>query len=192
MAQLKNIYDSYPTKMVSEVRQHRTNIIKSSKKEYTGSYYWIPRPDSRWELDIYPDQEFSDNRHSFIWQKYVLPHLAVIWGIEPSTLRRNLANYYASLPRGRVLDVGERFIIYHGNDTPVKYWKDKVVNAFNLRSADKSGLVHIYCDQNQKVIEGSPERLERILGKTIKLNISSPSANTTEKSFSDLDNNENQ
>jgi hypothetical protein len=91
----------------------------------TGGYYWIPTPavDSvTWQILTCHDLDCdSDVGHIDLWT-LVIDRLATAWRRDRLFIKKNLKDHYSGLPRGRVTEVQNRFMILHGNDAPILDW----------------------------------------------------------------------
>ena len=150
------------------VRNVRNKVILESKVPQSGAYWWVPKPDGSWELDVYYDSDFKDNTmHDKMW-RYVVDKLAVYWEKDQEKLLRRLKDNYTGLPRGRVGRAG-KWVVSHGDDAPVPNGIGKVLSAFNLISLEKAGKVMVAPDVHESMMVGDPEAVQKALGKDLGL-----------------------
>jgi hypothetical protein len=118
--------------------QHQLN---ESKEPQTGIYFWIPSG-KEWRLETFFDSQFPskpgfDLDHSSIWRKWSSTMLRLNDPDSTKEIRHN----YSGLPRGRVTTfIGRRpsgskarkYLILHGNDSPVKNAAELIADRFYL------------------------------------------------------------
>jgi len=164
---LKTILEQYQNpQMRLAVRNIRNRAIIESKVPQSGAYWWLPRPDGQWELDVYYDSEFRGNTmHDIMWKKYVLDRLAILWDKDPAKLRRAIGDNYAGLPRGRVGKIMGGFVLSHGDDAPIKNGLRKVLSAFNLSALAKIDpkKVKVAADEHETMLAGDPEAVQQTI-----------------------------
>ena len=86
-------------------------------KPSAGIYYAIPKDKnmSLWEIMAEREDETTESPlHYNIWQNQVLPKLRERFNIDIADLH----SCYTGLPRGRIVKVGDNYVVSHGNDTP--------------------------------------------------------------------------
>jgi len=154
--------------MREAIRRHNHKTIKESKAPQSGAYWWIPLKDGTWDIECFYDSQFDDTPHDQMWNIYVVERLATIWSKDPAWLKRVIGDNYTGLPRGRVnkVRIGDAigYTIVHGNDMPKGCTIAGVINAFNLRSAQRAGQVQVYTDDHETMIAGDPKRVQKALG----------------------------
>ena len=64
----------------------------------------------------------------------MIPHLAAIWGREPSAMKRRLGRHCYGLPRGRVTHRDKVCLILHGDRSPIPDWTEALIRGFNFPS----------------------------------------------------------
>lgn len=108
----------------------------SPPRPLTGAYYWLPSPTPSgpfaWSLLTCHDLGRWDGiSHRELWP-FVVGHLAILWGKAPDAFRRRLGDHYYALPRGRVTNPKGKYLILHGNDSPLVTWREIIVHRFRL------------------------------------------------------------
>lgn len=136
---------------------------KAFERPKTGVFYLVPDLKSG-KYTIY--SEFSENGEEAL-------HL-MLWDSIVDLLRRrfrdksvaNLEDYYRGLPRGRIIDNGDSWIVAWGKDFPDTY-KSDIVSEFNLGDAQSIGKVS-WEFQNHETMQANDKRnVEKSLGITI-------------------------
>lgn len=151
-------------------RRTRTKAILESRAPQSGAYWWVPTPDGSWYLETFFDSEFAGNTmHDFIWRRYMMDVLGVLWNKDPRKLARVIGDEYTGLPRGRVNKVGNGFTVVHGGDAPVRNAEDKIISTFNLYRAYKDGNVKFMDDEHETMMAGDPEAVQQALGVDLGL-----------------------
>ena len=146
----------------------------------TGPYYWAPYPSSRkgrftWKLLAFSDSEgFGTGHSSFLMHQgkawgMVRRLLQDWWGLKTSQLSQ-LARVYTGLPRGRVTQSmasrgGVRWLILHGNNSPVSNAERQIISAFNL-PPDKTEAVF---DVHEQAFEKEAKKVQSVLGLSWKV-----------------------
>lgn len=133
-------------------------------KSNLGGYYWFPTPQGEfivWSIVTCRDLRCGpdDGHDAELWPRLMEP-LAKAWSKDVQILKRRLALCYTGLPRGRVTRPEKRFLILHGNDSPVPNWWEPVTERFHLTSR-RSRLLY---DEHETQIPGHLETLESALG----------------------------
>jgi len=127
-----------------------------------GGYYWYPTPGPdgvQWSLLTCEDLGFaSDQGHPDLWPA-VIDRLAVTWGKNATALRRHLKDYYSALPRGRVTRP-DRYLILHGDDSPVADWLTVVIRSFRLQRV----RYRVVFDEHERRLPDDCRRLQGALG----------------------------
>jgi hypothetical protein len=75
-------------------------------------------------------------------------------------IKKHLKNNYSGLPRGRVTQAKNRFMIFHGNDSPVPTWVPMVVRKFDLNRR----FVRVLFDEHERMPPEDRSRMNEILG----------------------------
>jgi hypothetical protein len=129
----------------------------------TGGYYWFPIPDINsltWSvLTCHELGCDGDVGHVDFWT-LVIDRLATVWRKDRLVLRRHLKNHYTGLPRGRITEVGNRFMIFQGNDAPVSDWIPMVVRKFDLNRR----FVKVCFDEHERMLPDDCSRVNKIFG----------------------------
>jgi hypothetical protein len=116
----------------------KTSVIPQDDrtKPMTGGYYWFPIPAAAslcWNVltcnELGCD---ADAGHPRLWP-LAIDRLAQAWRKDRRLLRRRLRNHYTALPRGRVTRPDDAYLILHGDDSPIRDWKEAVIESFNLQ-----------------------------------------------------------
>ncbi len=136
-------------------------------RPFVGGYYWLPTP----SLDAAGGVDWSvvscrdlgcdagAGHDAELWPRLMVP-LAAAWGRDARILRRRLALCYTGLPRGRLSRPAGTFLVFHGDDAPIRTWKELVVEEFRL-SGRKMRFVF---DEHETMIPGHPRAVENALG----------------------------
>jgi len=148
--------------MLESRRLYRTATMRSTKKPFTGPYYWVPLRDGQWMLCEYAEKYYKEGHagHVKIWPELVFS-LAREWGLQGDGPRRVLENAPYGLPRGRVVKLGEdKWGIAHGDDNPAGTSLTMVKRAFNLPRKKTT----LFQDEHEHVI---PEHVQ-LVRETLK------------------------
>lgn len=113
-------------KIVEAARKYRqAKILVESKAPQQGAFWFVPNG-SNWDIYSFFESNYPNTDHSMIWSRY----LSKIIFDKPSI---ELRNAYAGLPRGRVVKLRDKYIIYFGNDLPNGKSSLKIIGReFNL------------------------------------------------------------
>jgi hypothetical protein len=129
----------------------------------TGGYYWFPTPtigSLTWQVltchELGCDAEVG---HVDLWT-LVIDRLATAWRREGRFIQRSLKNNYTGLPRGRVTQVKNRFMILHGNDSPVPDWVPMVMTKFELNRRS----VIVLFDEHERMLPEDRRSVSKALG----------------------------
>jgi hypothetical protein len=129
----------------------------------TGGYYWFPTPaisSLTWQVltchELGCDAEAG---HVDLWT-LVIDRLATVWRRDGRLIKKYLKNNYTGLPRGRVTQVKNGFMIFHGNDSPVPDWVPIVVREFNLNRPS----VRVLFDEHERMLAEDRSRVNETLG----------------------------
>jgi hypothetical protein len=129
----------------------------------TGGYYWFPTLSDSWVTwtvltchELGCDAEVG---HVDLWTM-ALDRLATIWRRDARVIQKYLKNNYTGLPRGRVTEQKNRFMIFHGDDAPVPHWVPMVVSKFNLNWRS----VKVLFDEHERMLPEDRSRFNEILG----------------------------
>ena len=129
----------------------------------TGGYYWFPAPDTDsviWQvLTCHELGCDADVGHVDLWT-LVLDRLARTWRRDRRVLTKYLKNNYTGLPRGRVTEVRNRFLIFHGKDAPVTDWVPKVIRKFDLDHRK----VKVTFDEHERMLAEDRSKVTETLG----------------------------
>jgi hypothetical protein len=131
----------------------------------TGGYYWFPTPAIglvTWQVltchDLCCD---ADVGHVDLWA-LVVDRLATAWPREGRLIRKSLNNNYTGLPRGRVTEMMNQFMIFHGDDSPVPAWVPMVVRKFDLNRRS----VKVLFDEHERMLPEDRRLVNEALGLT--------------------------
>ena len=134
-----------------------------SMTELTGGYYWFPTPpigSLTWQVltchELGCDAEVG---HVDLWT-LVIDRLATAWRRDGRLIKKYLNNNYTGLPRGRVTQVKNRFMIFHGGDAPVPEWLPMVLSYFNLNRRS----VRVLFDEHERMLPEDRRRVNEVLG----------------------------
>ena len=129
----------------------------------TGGYYWFPSPDTNsviWQvLTCHELGCDADVGHVDLWTR-VLDRLATTWRRDGRVLKKYLKNNYTGLPRGRVTEVRNRLMIFHGKDAPVTDWVPMVIRKFDL---DRH-RVKVTFDEHERMLPEDRSKVTETLG----------------------------
>jgi len=170
MAKLESISDKYQDpKWFNSVRMFRNKAVRESNRNrpLTGSFYWVPRPESRnrFELLSFSDQEFGDTSHHIVWNRFVLPYISQVWEIELPVLRRRIRDCYTSLPRGRVIRGNGGYQVIHGGNYETRGWENKIKRCFNIRNA----TCNFTSDQHEVILLPDLQQFEAVTNRQFGL-----------------------
>jgi hypothetical protein len=137
-----------------------------SMTELTGGYYWFPTPVIglvTWrEVTCHELGCDADVGHIDLWN-LVIDRLATVWRRDCRLIKKHLRNNYTGLPRGRVTQVKNRFMLFHGNDSPVPDWVPMVVRKFDLNRRS----VRVLFDEHERMHAEDRMRVKYALGITV-------------------------
>lgn len=158
MAKLKDIHTQHDA-----AHAFRSRAIRESnrRRQLTGSYYWIPRPERQGQFELMPfsDQEFGDTSHHTVWNRFVVPYLAQVWGLELQSVRRRMRDCFTALPRGRVIKGENGYSIIHGGNYAGRGWENKIKRQFNIHRSP----CELIADQYETILQPDLQRLEKTL-----------------------------
>jgi hypothetical protein len=92
----------------------------------------------------------------------VVDRLAAAWRLDGRLIRKSLKNNYTGLPRGRMTQVKNRFMVFHGGDAPVPDWVPMVVTTFDLTRRS----VRVLFDEHERMLPEDRSRVNETLGLT--------------------------
>lgn len=100
----------------------------------TGVYYVICI-NGKWKVEAFRADRYRNINHVEAWENYLTPHLAGIFKLnkEDATL---LKLSYAGFPRGRIVKIGLKYVVYHGNNYKKFVSKDDILAPFGLAKAE--------------------------------------------------------
>jgi hypothetical protein len=131
--------------------------------ELTGGYYWFPTPPIGsliWQvltcLELGCDAEVG---HVDLWP-LVIDCLAIAWHRDGRFIGKCLTNNYTGLPRGRVTQVKNRFMVFQGGDAPVPDWVPMVMRKFDLNRRS----VKVLFDEHERMLPEDRSRVNEGLG----------------------------
>jgi hypothetical protein len=113
-------------------------VRRSSARTPCEGIYYVVREPSGWRLATYRFVHGEDYSHQAMWEKDIVPGLASQWAAELRGDERELENLLKimvfAFPRGRVTNVKDKYVIYHGNDlkTCMHVTKKAVEQAFHI------------------------------------------------------------
>jgi len=144
--------------MEADLEQKMLAKKLASQRPAEGPYYWIFRSPS-WVLKAYPSCDFGGKveDHVKAWNME-----AFILARHYKVSMRDIEDYPYGMPRGRVADMRQNkgckhdFVVYHGDDSPVSDWKQRVISAFNLRGFN----VEFRLDEHEVMDEADIRGLE--------------------------------
>ena len=129
----------------------------------TGGYYWFPTSvtgSMTWQvLTCHELGCDADVGHVDLWT-LVIDHLATAWRRDGRLIKKYLKNNYTGLPRGRVTQAQNRFMIFHGKDAPVPDWVPMVVRKFDLNRRS----VRVLFDEHERMLPEDRRRVNEVLG----------------------------
>lgn len=114
----------------------------------------------RWELLTFKD----DLGHVSTWQKRIVPMLLKHYHRKTTIAEQaELDEVYRAMPRGRVIEVGNDFMLAHGNDFPSN--KDteieRLVSIFGLTNCWLTGRAWAQFDRHEIQLVGHVRTFER-------------------------------
>ena len=137
------------------------NIIKKSfERPETGPFYLIPDPRSeKYTLLSGFDNPGNEEVHLFLWDK-VINILRIRFKKSSVDL---IKDHYRGLPRGRVIDSGNSWIVAHGSDFPLEQYKNEIISEFKLRDAIEISKVKWEYDSHETMDVSEKKEVEKIL-----------------------------
>jgi hypothetical protein len=134
----------------------------------TGCYWWGPANDG-WRLFAFYEHDHPGAIHQEIWERWA----GIILGVGDRRLPWEVRAAYSGLPRGRVSreldrqgDATGRWLILHGNDTPVRSGLRLVRSRFNLPAELTEAVFDAHHEQ---MLKYDVRVLERYLQRDLKL-----------------------
>ena len=106
---------------------------KEASNKSEGIYY-IACINGKWKVEAFRTDQYGDIDHVRIWEEHLAPYLARIFKLneEDASL---LKLSYAGFPRGRVVKIGKKYLIYHGKDYKKLVRKDEILAPFGITDA---------------------------------------------------------
>jgi len=98
-----------------------------------GAYYIVCIKD-KWSVRAFRQDQYGDIGHMKIWEEYLAPHLVGIFKLNRAD-EFLLKMSYAGFPRGRMVKIGMKYIVYHGNDYTHLVDKSDILKPFGISSA---------------------------------------------------------
>jgi hypothetical protein len=112
-------------------------ILLETKEPQTGIFWWVPSKKG-WQIIAFFDTQFGEPDHRKVWRMWA----NTILGKDDVHAPTNVALARCGLPRGRVRKIRPRrrglgpttprWLIFHGNDSPVRNAVRLIVSRFNL------------------------------------------------------------
>jgi hypothetical protein len=127
---------------------------KAFEQPNLGVFYLVPDPKTE-KYTIY--SEISDSAlHLLLWDNVEL--------LLRRRFKREVGDVYRGIPRGRVQEkTSKRWVVGHGNDFNLDYYKDDIISEFNLRDAEDAGLVDWEYTAHETMIEKEKKQVEETL-----------------------------
>ena len=107
---------------------------KHASNKSDGIYY-IVYIDGRWKVEAFRTDQYGDVDHLRMWEEYLAPYFAETFKLneeEASLLKLS----YAGFPRGRIVKIGIKYVVYHGNNYKKFVSKDEILAPFGLADAE--------------------------------------------------------
>jgi hypothetical protein len=143
------------------------NIKKAFERPETGPFYLIPDPKSgKYTLLSSFDKPGKEEVHLFLWDE-VINILRMRFKKSPVD---SLSNDYQGLPRGRIVESGNSWIVAHGSDFPLEEYKNEIISEFSLRDAVKINKVKWEHDPHETMDGTEKKSVEKTLGIIISNN----------------------
>lgn len=119
--------------------------------------YYIVCINGKWKVEAYRADRCGDVDHTAIWEKHLSPYLARIFELnkEDASL---LKLSYAGFPRGRIVKIGVKYVVYHGNDYKKFVSEDEILVPFGI------GKAEFKFDDHEWVIREHREVVRGLLG----------------------------
>jgi hypothetical protein len=130
----------------------KERLLQESKKPQEGIYYWFPYEDNTWKLYSFWSEFYgSKTIHAVIWDIFLARELAEHWG--KLSVLQDIKKYPYGLPRGRIVQSDGKLVVWHGGDSPVENWTDRVFDEFNL-PRDTEVIEHSHEKPKQSHVDG--------------------------------------
>ena len=147
----KQLKDPLLKEIGSSVRlyeQDKAKVLVENREPQPGIYYWIPLGNSKWRLYSFWKKFYGNEIvHAVIWDKFLAREVAEIHN-KLNNLKE-IENCPFGLPRGRVfVRPGEKLVLWHGSDSPLSDWKERIFAEFNLSDANTDVLFHPHEQSN--------------------------------------------
>jgi hypothetical protein len=147
------------------------HLVEGQQEPQTGIYFWIPLA-SGWRLESFFDSQFPSSRgldldHTTIWKKWASTMLR----LDDPAATRSISHCYSGLPRGCVTKgimkrgAPAKYLILHGNDSPVRSAAKLIASRFNLPS---DSWVFEY-DDHERMLRDDVKTIQRFLGRDLGL-----------------------
>lgn len=140
------------------------NSLKKVLKEDTkpsGGIWWYLWLKPKWVFISFKESEYGEITHADVWSKYVVEKVAKHYKVNPDKVVgfESLRNTYTCFPRGRVWAKGDKFVISHGNDSPVSLAKLKntVISEFNLVGFELNKRLVVTFDEHEQMLQEDME-----------------------------------
>jgi hypothetical protein len=145
----------------------RKTISESDASDREGIFYVAPFPQG-WRVVRWHLSSQSDKGHPYLWAAKAVKFLAWEWGAEvdrrlpkEDRLRQQLAMLVYACPRGRIVKVGKRFKVYHGND--LEPFMD-ITRAWIEARFDIAGRATWEFDDHERCQQPDKEAFRKLLG----------------------------
>mgnify|MGYP003348494231 CR=1 FL=1 len=132
-----------------------------------GIFYVAPFPQG-WRVVRWNFSSQSDKGHPHLWTAKVVRFLAFEWCAETDRrtpkedrLRQQLAMLVYACPRGRIVKVGKRFKVYHGNDLE-RFMN--ITRSWIESSFDIAGRATWEFDDHERCQQPDKEAFRQLLG----------------------------
>ena len=134
--------------------------------------YYVARFPTGWQLLAYRFRAQSDFGHSEFWEEHVVSELATAWSRHftekqgagqrsESHLHTELGMLVYGFPRGRVVQTGERYRVFHGNDlkSSMGINRAEIEKAFGI-----TGLAQWEFDEHERCQAHDRDAVRALLG----------------------------
>lgn len=136
-------------------------IKKSFERPQTGVYYLIPDPKSnKYTILSAFDEPGKGSLHLFLWKE---AHAILSRRFKNAD---DLEDAYTSIPRGRIIERNNEWVVAHGDDVPLATYRGDILSEFSLNDANAIGKVHWEVDAHEKMNAREKKMAEKTLGIT--------------------------
>jgi len=127
-----------------------------------GIFYLVPDPKTKkYTLYVEIDEE-SNPLHFNLWDR-MMGLLASRFKVHKEALE----NAYTGIPRGRITQTSNGWVVAHGGDFSLPMYKSEIESEFSLGDATRIGKVKWIVDSHEKMGKNDRDTVQFVLGITL-------------------------